>query len=325
MAKEDLEDNVKDLISVIMSTYYEPLTWIEQAVDSILNQTYRDIEFIIVIDAPDNMELVRYAMKKKEQDNRIIVHINEKNMGLTASLNTAIKLANGEYIARMDADDTAEFDRLSCQMEYLISHNLDLIGCNVKDIDENGKILNPIGTHYPTSDKVIKKFLKTNSAIIHPTWLTRKSVYIEMGMYHDFPACEDYEFLTRIALAGYRLGNLKEAKQMYRINTKGISNTKKIMQKSSHYFVKHNYNAKRQSNLDEFYQCIESDAGKKKQKSLRNYYEDSAKLKEYYRARKWGMFLTAGIKTFIKSAEGRTVVISIFREKLLQLRYGKCY
>ena len=199
------------------------------------------------------------------------------------------------------------------------------IYCAVKDIDENGKILNPIGTHYPTSDKVIKKFLKTNSAIIHPTWLTRKSVYIEMGMYHDFPACEDYEFLTRIALAGYRLGNLKEAKQMYRINTKGISNTKKIMQKSSHYFVKHNYNAKRQSNLDEFYQFIESDAGKKKQKSLRNYYEDSAKLKEYYRARKWGMFLTAGIKTFIKSAEGRTVVISIFREKLLQLRYGKCY
>lgn len=316
---------MKDLISVIMSTYREPLVWIEQAVDSILNQTYQNIEFIIVIDAPDNTQLIHYIMGRKEQDNRIAIHINERNMGLTASLNTAIGLASGDYIARMDADDIAEADRLACQMKYLISHNLDLVGCNVRDIDENGKMINSSGTQYPSSGRVIKKYLKTSSAIIHPTWLTKKNVYLEMGMYHDFPACEDYDFLTRAALAGYRLGNVKEPKQMYRINSKGISSTKKVIQKTSHFFIRKNYNAGRQSSLDEFYQFMESEAARKKQEGLRRYYEDSAKIKEYYRNRQWERFWMIGIKTFVKSKEGRTVVINVIREKFLCLQYGKRY
>lgn len=118
---------MNDLISIIMSAYREPLVWIRQAVDSVLNQTYKNIEFIIVVDDPDNTELIDYVTKREEQDPRITIHINEKNIGLAASLNRAIGLAKGEYIARMDADDISERDRLACQMKYLISHNLDLI------------------------------------------------------------------------------------------------------------------------------------------------------------------------------------------------------
>ncbi|MCM1439640.1 MAG: glycosyltransferase [Roseburia sp.] len=316
---------MKDLISVIMSTYNEPLKWIEQAIDSILGQTYKNIEFIIVVDAPENKELINYIIERKKQDNRIIIHINERNIGLAASLNVAISLANGLYIARMDADDIAEPDRIECQIKYLTSCQLDLVGCKIMDINEDGKILNLKRTHCPTSDKAIKDYLKTNSAIAHPTWLVKKSVYIEMGMYRDFPACEDYDFLIRTALAGYKLGNVSEVKQMYRINTRGISSTRKVMQKSSHYFIMQNYNLGKQSNPDEFYQFIESDIGKKKQEGLRNYYNASAKLKRYYHDKEWIAFFIVGLKTFVKEKEGRVVIANILRKKWLRLKYGKNY
>ena len=316
---------MKNLVSVIMSTYQEPLVWIDEAVSSIQNQTYQNFEFIIVVDDPDYKQLVGYILRKKKEDNRIIVHINERNKGLTESLNIAVKMAKGTYIARMDADDIAAPDRLECELDYLILNHLDLVGCNVRNIDEDGNVINHTGTKYPASDQIIKRYLKTNSAVVHPTWLVRKEVYNEMDMYRDFPACEDYEFLTRIALAGYRIGNVREVKQMYRINGKGISSTKKVMQKTSHYFAKCNYNAGRQSSLDEFYKFLNSDEGKKKQAGLVRYYEQSDKLKECYRNKQWGKLVTMGFGVFMRSKEGRTVITSTLMEKFLRIRYRKTY
>ena len=116
---------MKNLVSVIMSTYQEPLVWIDEAVSSIQNQTYQNFEFIIVVDDPDYKQLVGYILRKKKEDNRIIVHINERNKGLTESLNIAVKMAKGTYIARMDADDIAAPDRLECELDYLILNHLD--------------------------------------------------------------------------------------------------------------------------------------------------------------------------------------------------------
>lgn len=316
-----MEINMNDLISVIMSAYHEPLVWIHQAVDSVLKQTYENIEFIIVIDDPDNMQLVDYLTKRREQDARIIIHINEKNIGLAASLNRAIKLAKGEYIARMDADDISEQDRLACQMKYLISHRLDLIGCNVRTIDESGELINDGETRLPLSDEVIKKYLKIGNIIMHPTWLTKKSVYTNMGMYRNFSAAQDYEFLTRIALAGYRLGNVKEPKLRYRMNPKGISGTKKIMQKSIHFFVRKNYVAGKQSYLADFHTFIKSPAGKKKQKEFEMFYKDYEKWCKYCHNRKWCIYFIMGAKALLKSGEERIWLADVVRGKLLRMRY----
>ena len=96
------------MISVVMSTYKEPIEYIEQSINSILNQTYRDIEFVIIVDNPDNAEHIEYIQNRMSGDSRIKLSINEKNCGLTESLNRAIALARGTFIARMDADDIAE-------------------------------------------------------------------------------------------------------------------------------------------------------------------------------------------------------------------------
>lgn len=312
---------MNDLISVIMSAYREPLVWIRQAVDSVLNQTYKNIEFIIVVDDPDNTELIDYVTKREEQDPRITIHINEKNIGLAASLNRAIGLAKGEYIARMDADDISERDRLACQMKYLISHNLDLIGCNIRTIDESGNIIDAGETRLPLSDEVIKKYLKIGNIIMHPTWLTKKSVYTNMGMYRNFPAAQDYEFLTRIALAGYRLGNVKEPKLRYRINTKGISGTKKILQKSIYFFVRQNYAAGKQSRLEDFHAFIKSPDGEKKQKMFEIYYQNYEKRYKYCRNCKWCVYFIMGVNALLKSGEERVWIADAVKGKLLRMRY----
>lgn len=312
---------MNDLISVIMSTYHEPLVWIRQAVDSVLNQTYKNIEFIIVIDDPDNTELIDYLTIRGEQDARITIHINEKNIGLAASLNKAIGLAKGEYIARMDADDISEQDRLACQMEYLILYRLDLIGCNIRTIDESGEIINAGETHLPLSDEVIKKYLRIGNIIMHPTWLTKKSIYTSVGMYRNFPAAQDYEFLTRIALAGYRLGNMKEPKLRYRINTRSISSTKKILQKSIHYFVRQNYNEGRQSNVEDFYAFMRSDAGKQKQGELEKFYKDYERRWKYCSNQKWRMYFIMGVSALLKPGEDRIWFTDMVKGKLLRMRY----
>lgn len=308
-----------------MSTYREPDRYVEQAVDSILNQTYKDIELIITVDDPDNTKVIEFLQSKKQIDRRIVLQINEKNRGIVESLNRGISVAKGEYIARMDADDISEPDRLEKELDYLISNNLDLVGCNVRNIDEDGNIINMKGTHYPTSDKMIKKYLKRENAVPHPTWLIKKSIFENTHLYRDFRACEDYEFLTRIALDGRKLGNIREPKLRYRINLKGISSSKKILQKTGLYYIRRNYILKKKSDVFEFYAFLEGDKGKRKAKRLEKYYRQSAILKQRLYEKKWGSFLLIGIHTFFKFQEARQAVIGGLTERILRLCYGEQY
>lgn len=308
-----------------MSTYREPKQYVEQAVESILNQTYKDIELIIIVDDPDNMEVIRYIRSKKQDDHRIILRINEKNCGIVESLNRGILLAKGEYIARMDADDISELDRLEKELEYLISNNFDLVGCNVRNMDENSNIINMKGSHYPTSDETIKKYLKMGNAVPHPTWLIKKNVFESTHLYRDFPACEDYEFLTRIALDKKRLGNLKEPKLRYRINRNGISCSKKVLQKTSLYYIRRNYAKEKKSDIIKFQSFLQSAEGIRKAKRIEQYYKQSAKLKQYFIDKRWVSFFLLGIGVFIRSEEARHMVIFVLKEHILRLYYGRQY
>ena len=141
------------MISVIMSTYHEPLEYVEKSVDSILCQTYGDFEFIISVDDPENRKLIDFLKNKADGDSRIKIIVNEKNIGLPKTLNNAIAVAKGDYIARMDADDISLPDRFECQLKLIEEKNLDLVGCNIIDIDGKDNVLNPKGTDFPTTDR----------------------------------------------------------------------------------------------------------------------------------------------------------------------------
>jgi len=139
-------------VSVIMSTH-NGLPYLKMAVQSILEQTYKNLEFIIVEDGSKDLS---WKYLKKIRDKRIKLIKNSKKLGLAASLNKAIKTAKGKYIARMDADDISLSKRLETQVVFMQKNpTVDICGTWVKLIDENEKIITSI--HKPIEDKSIKK------------------------------------------------------------------------------------------------------------------------------------------------------------------------
>lgn len=227
------------MISVIMSIYKEPKDYLYKSIESILNQTYSDFEYIIVLDKPDNEQALKLLQDYKKADNRLIILVNKKNMGLTKSLNRALQIASGDYIARMDADDIAEKNRFEKQMEYLMNNSLDFIGSSMRRITESGKILYD-QTNLSYSPKCIAELLEYDNCVPHPSWLLKKSVYDKLGGYKDIKACEDYDFLLRARKAGFQIGICDAILMNYRINTQGISRTNSLKQLLTSDFLQKN-------------------------------------------------------------------------------------
>ncbi|MFV0255165.1 MAG: glycosyltransferase [Erysipelotrichaceae bacterium] len=212
-----------------MSTYKESEGFLCKAIESILNQSYQDFEFIIILDNPDNQLHIKIIQAYLKQDKRIRFFINEKNMGLSKSLNKALSYAEGKYIARMDADDIALSQRLEKQLAYLVEHNYDLIGGAVEVIDEDEKILYNI-KHVPTKVENIKKIVKYNQCIAHPTWFAKKTVFDKLNGYREIPFCEDYDFTLRALMRGFKISNLDEIVLKYRMSKQSISRNNLLRQ-----------------------------------------------------------------------------------------------
>lgn len=105
------------LVSILMSTYNETPKELDESINSILHQTYSNFEFLIINDNPNNCELEETL--KTYVDSRIRIIRNEKNLGLVKSLNAGLKLCEGQYVARMDADDISRQSRIQDELLYL--------------------------------------------------------------------------------------------------------------------------------------------------------------------------------------------------------------
>ena len=210
------------MISIIMSTYKEEETLLRESIESILNQTFKDFEFIIILDYPDNNLHKRIIEEYSKIDNRIRFFVNEKNLGLTGSLNRGLSLAKGEYIGRMDADDISLPYRLERQLEYIKKNQYDLIGGITQMIDEEGNSIFSI-QKVPTDFNKIKKALRYGQCIAHPTWLGRKEVFDCLNGYRNIPLCEDFDFTLRAVLNGFKISNLNETVLKYRMTKNSIS------------------------------------------------------------------------------------------------------
>lgn len=250
------------MISVIMSTYKEDERLLRESIESILNQTYRDFEYIIILDYPDNdvhkSVIEEYALK----DDRIHFYINEKNMGLTDSLNRGLSLCHGEYIARMDADDISLPDRLERQMKYLEKNHYDLIGGITEMINENGSLLYSIKS-VPTDPKKINKALRYSQCIAHPTWLGRKEVFEKNAGYRHMPLCEDYDFTLRAVLNGFVISNLNEAVLKYRMTSNSISRSNLFEQYLYMSYITNEYKNNRIASVDKAYAYVQQHLNEK--------------------------------------------------------------
>lgn len=226
------------MISVLMSIYKESKEYLKLSIESILNQSLRDFEYIIVIDNPENYEAIELIRNYSAIDNRIKIINNEYNLGLTKSLNRALENATGEYIARMDADDISETNRFELQLDYLKKNDLDLVGCSLRRISESGEIVNSC-TNSSYSYKCIAKLLDYDNCVPHPSWFGKKELFDRLNGYRDLHSCEDYDFLLRAKLISAKIGIVDQILLNYRINTNGISRSNSLKQMlSSHYLQK---------------------------------------------------------------------------------------
>lgn len=217
----------KPKISVVMSTCNEPLKWIAESIKSILNQTFNNFEFIVINDNPKRKELQEFLEKYKKQDKRIILIKNKENLGLTKSLNKGLRKANGEYIARMDADDISLLKRFEIQYKYLEKHNdIFLIGAGAININKNGE---KTTSHKPfTDEKKLKQVLEKRNSIYHPTIFFRNE---KDNFYREkFRYAQDYDFYLCLLSKNKRLTNISNTLIKYRINSNSISFSKRAKQ-----------------------------------------------------------------------------------------------
>ena len=191
------------LVSVIMSTYNESEDYIRASVGSILQQTLKELELIIVIDNPENEQAVKTVSAFAESDGRVVVLRNEKNLGLVRSLNKAIAAAKGEVLARMDADDISLPQRLERQLAFMKREGADIVGAVTQYIDANGKATE--GSHRYRTEEQLLKALQFENGLCHPTWMVRREVYEQLGGYRDIDSCEDYDFILRALEKGFRI------------------------------------------------------------------------------------------------------------------------
>lgn len=234
----------KKLVSVILPICNEPLYIMKKAIDSILTQTYRNIEVIIVIDKSDNDELITFL--QGFEDSRIKILKNEKNIGLAASLNKGIRYARADIIARMDGDDISAPDRIEKELYFLEKYNYDLVATDIETINEAGEI---IQSKYfiPKSQREFEKRIRYEDCVMHPTWLFRRSCFDSVSGYKEIlPAAQDYEFVYHAYVLGKRIGCLNKKLLSYRIRKGNISDTKKIQQLFIAYYTKRTYRNNKQ-------------------------------------------------------------------------------
>ena len=236
--------------SVIMATYKESIECLKQSIESIINQTYNDFEFIIILDNPDNKEHIAFINDYVCKDELIKFYINDKNMGLTNTLNRGLKLAEGKYVCRMDADDISELYRMEHQKKYLEENDFDLIGGISQMIDEDGNTIYSI-KKVPTNFKKIKKCIKYNQVISHPTWFGKKEVFDKLNGYRNMPLCEDYDFTLRAILQGFKISNVNECVLKYRMTKDSISRSNLFEQYLFARYITKQYSEGKVSEVEE--------------------------------------------------------------------------
>lgn len=207
-------------IAVVMPVYNAE-KYLSQAIESILQQTYGQFQFIIVNDASTDSSpeiIQRYA----RQDKRIKVLTNVNNLRISRTLNRGMAAAQAEYIVRMDADDVAVTDRLAKQVAYMDSHQeVGISGGTMQLIDEQGRVFSQ--RRYHLEDETIRKYLFRYSPFSHPTVIIRKSILDQAGYYDPaFDFAEDYDLYFRIGKLA-KFGNLFDTLLLYRVVNKSIT------------------------------------------------------------------------------------------------------
>lgn len=201
----------KEFVSIIMSIHKNN-SFLDKAIKSILDQTHKNFEFLIVQDGPQDDGLSSILKEFAQKDKRIALYKNEQRLGLTKSLNILIDKSNSNFIYRQDGDDISRKERLEYQLRFLNEKSLDACFTQAKTI-QSGKVL-----HKKASLLPLRLLIKIKNPFIHGTMLIKKDVMEDVGYYDEnFYYSQDYKLYIDLLEAGKKLKQLN--KVLYELNT----------------------------------------------------------------------------------------------------------
>jgi glycosyltransferase involved in cell wall biosynthesis len=202
----------KPAISIIMPVYNTPPVYLQEAIDSILQQTFLDYELIIIDDGSSNAATLSVIEQLKHPNVHKLRHA--KNRGLSEARNTAIASARGKYIATMDSDDVASPERFQRQFDFMEAHpDIVLSGIKIKEFQGRDRVM-----WTPTSDSAIRAHMLFRNPIAGCAVIFRHAVVVKHGLrYRTMRIGEDYTFLYECSKVG-KVCNLSELLLLYRVH-----------------------------------------------------------------------------------------------------------
>ncbi|HWT81645.1 MAG TPA: glycosyltransferase, partial [Candidatus Methylomirabilis sp.] len=240
-------------VSIIMPVYNEE-RYVRQAVDSILQQTVSDFEFVILDDGSTDRTL---EILQSYRDPRIRL-VTQANSGLTASLNRCLPLVSGQYIARMDGNDISHPDRLESQADFLDSHpQIGLLGAAFLQVNQEGVAVKVYT--YPIADPSIRQALWSDCPFCHSLVMFRRECIDRVGGYRErIGPAEDYDLWFRIS-ERFMLANLPRPLHQVRIAPTGITLSKRFDQIRATLLVRHLAQERQHSGCDSLERLSEAE------------------------------------------------------------------
>lgn len=228
------KNKMEERYSVLMSLYKkEKPEYLKIALDSMLNQTIKPNEIVLVEDGELTDELYKVV---DEYRGKLHIVVNEKNLGLGLALNRGLKVCKNELVARMDTDDCSKPDRCEKQLKrFEEKPYLSIVGSHIDEFE--GDIGNIISQRkVPLTSEEIYEFAKRRSAFNHPVVMYRKSKVLEQGGYADLKRNQDVDLFGRMLYAGNKAENIDESLLWFRSSTE-LSKRRKSWQNTWSYIA----------------------------------------------------------------------------------------
>lgn len=205
-------------VSVLTPLYNTNPDYLREMIESILSQTYKDFEFLLLNDSPDNKEIDKIV--KSYKDKRIKYYKNDKNIGISESRNKLLDMARGEYIAIFDHDDISVPTRLSDEVAFLDANpEVGVVSSNLEFFGDKNNV-----SHHPQYDHEIKMYLTNDCFVAHTASMIRKSVMIDNNIKWNsfYTPAEDYHLWAQLMQCTH-FHNLPQALVRYRYHKNNTS------------------------------------------------------------------------------------------------------
>lgn len=204
-------------LSVIMATYNDNIDFLHQCIESVLNQTVKNFELIVVVE-PEEVN-IDYLQNLPARNHNVKILKNKSRLGVSGSRNRGILESSGEYIAIVDGDDYCDMTRFEKQILILNNNpEISIVGSNIYLVDKNNNV---VGSRYfPELHKNIRRAFLVKQPVFNPTIMVRKKDFDQLGLFDEkFTKAEDFELWLRFLAAGKKMYNLQEKLIYYRILT----------------------------------------------------------------------------------------------------------